>query len=54
MGVAQSSEASPGEFLYFTVLIVRSAGVLGPAAFQEILEIDALIKSTSGIVSLEI
>jgi len=51
---AQSSEASPGEFLYFTVLTVRSAGVDGPAAFPEILEIDTLIKSTSGIFSLVI
>ena len=51
MGVAHSSRARPGEFLYFTVLRVRLAGVFGPEAFPEILEIETLIKSTSGIVS---
>ena len=51
---AHSSSASPGEFLYFTVLTTKSAGVPGPAAFQDTLEIDTLIKSTSGIFSLVI
>jgi hypothetical protein len=54
IGVAQSSPASPGEFLYLTELTVKSAGVFGPAAFPEILEIETLIKSTSGIFSLAI
>jgi hypothetical protein len=51
---AHSSAASHGEFLYFTVLITRSAGVPGPVAFPEIFEIETLIKSTSGIFSLTI
>jgi len=53
-GVTQSSAASPGESLYFTVLTTRSAGVVGPAAFPEILLMDTLVRSTSGIVSLVI
>lgn len=51
---AQSSSESHGEFLYLTVLTTRLAGVAALAAFQEILEIDTLIKSTSGIFSLVI
>jgi hypothetical protein len=51
---AHSSSVSHGEFLYFTVLTTRSLGVVALAAFPEILEIDTLIKSTSGIFSLAI
>lgn len=54
IGVAHPSSESPGESLYLTVLTTNSAGVAGPAAFPEILLIDTLIKSTSGIFSLVI
>jgi len=54
MVVAHSSSASPGEFLYFTVLTTRSPGVTALVAFPEILLIDTLVKSTSGISSLVI
>lgn len=54
IGVAPSSSDNPGESLNFTVLTVKSAGVPGPAAFPEILLIDTLIRSTSGISSLAI
>ena len=53
-GETPSSEDNPGEFLYLTVLTVRSAGVAGPEAFPDIFEIDTLIRSTSGILSLVI
>ena len=54
IGVAHTSSASPGESLYFTVLTTNSAGVEALAAFPEILFMDTLVKSTSGIVSLVI
>ena len=54
IAATHSSSASPGESLNLTVLTVRSHGVLAPAAFPEILEIETLIKSTSGIFSLVI
>jgi len=54
IGVAQSSEANPGEFLYFNVLTVRSAGVVELAAFPETLEILTETVSIFGICSLVI